>query len=161
MRFDVLNASSSNKKLENTSYIDDEGELIDLTHQKNSNYGLGIGIEKRNEFNAHVEFLYGLSLIGRRTHQGTEGINADNETLSHIKQNAWSYGLGLNLGVLIKVANNLYVAGELMPQYLINKDKLEYYSDLSADTRVQKSSGNSFNFDLKDIRLSLVYRFRR
>ncbi len=161
LRFDVLNASFSNKKLENISMTDPNGELLNVNQQRNSNYDLGVGIERRKEYNSRMEFLYGLSLLGGRTHQSTEATTPDDKVLTNITQSSWSYGAGVNLGVLVKVADHLLVAGELLPKYLVNKDKTEYKASAALSSQVQKVSGSSFNFSLADIRLSLVYRFRR
>lgn len=162
LRFDVLNASFSNKTQENaTIVVDPEGETIDVTKIKNANYGLGIGIERRTDFNTHIEFLYGLSLLGSYLDNMTEGSSPDHLSLTNISQTSWSYGAGLNVGVLIKLAQNLYVSGELLPKYMIIKENTTYLTQPSNTSRTQDSSGSSFNFDFKDIRLSLVYRFRR
>lgn len=162
LRFDVLNASFSNKKLENISMTNPNGELLNVSRQRNSNYDLGIGIERRKEYNSRMEFLYGLSLLGGRTHQSTEASTSDSKVLTDIVQSSLSYGAGINLGVLVKVSDNLLVAGELLPKYLTHRDKTEYRaSTIALSDQVQKSSGSSFNFSLADIRLSLVYRFRR
>ena len=42
VRFDVLNASFNNKKLENHTVAGITADLIDITEQKNANYGAGI-----------------------------------------------------------------------------------------------------------------------
>jgi len=161
LRFDVLNASFSNKKLENTSMEGPDGKLLNVSEQRNSNYDLGIGIERRKEYNSRVEFLYGLSLLGGRMHQSTEANTPDDKVSTHITLSNWSYGAGLNAGVLIKVAENLFVAGELLPKYLIRKEKTEYVASNSISDQVQEITGSEFLFSLTDIRLSLVYRFRR
>lgn len=161
LRFDVLNASFNNKKLENATVVDATGNLMDISNQKQSNYGLGFGIERRIEYNTNVELLYGFSLLGGYNYQGSEGLDTNNVVTTHVKHTIFNYGAGINLGVIIKVANNLYVAGELLPQYLISKEKSQYISEISKSSREQTSTSNGFNFGLKDIRLSLVYRFRR
>lgn len=161
LRFDVLNAAFSNKKLENISMTNLDGELLNVSQQRSSNYDLGIGIERRKEYNSRMEFLYGLSLLGGRLHQSTEASTPDDKVLTNIVQSSLSYGAGVNLGVLVKVADNLLVAGELLPKYLIHKDKTEYKASAALSDQIQKTSGSSFNFSLADIRLSLVYRFRR
>lgn len=161
LRFDVLNASFSNKKLENTSMEGPGGKLLNVNKQRNADYGLGVGIERRNEFNSRMEFLYGLSLLGSRVHQSTEAVSADKKVVTDITLSSWSYGAGINLGVLVKVADNLLVAGELLPKYLIQKEKTEYVASAGLSEQVQKTSGSAFHFSLADVRLSLVYRFRR
>lgn len=161
LRFDVLNASFSNKKLENISMANPDGELLSVNKQRSSNYDLGIGIERRREYNSRMEFLYGLSLLGGRMHQSTEATTPDDKVLTNIKLSNLSYGAGINLGVLVKVADNLLVAGELLPKYLIHKEKTEYVASNAISNQIQETSGSSFNFSLADIRLSLVYRFRR
>lgn len=162
LRFDVLNASFSNRTQENaTVAVDPDGGTLDITKLKNANYGLGIGIEKRADFNTHIEFLYGVSLLGSYLNNITEGSSPDNNSLTNISHTNWSYGAGINLGVLIKVAQNLYVSGELLPKYMINKESTSYLAQPSNTSRTQKATESGFNFDFKDIRLSLVYRFRR
>ena len=161
LRFDVLNASFNNKTTHNHSIVGPDNILVDITEQKNANYGAGIGIEKRSEFNAHIEFLYGISFVGKYNEQNTKGISADTIMTTLVSQNGWSYGGGVNLGVITKVAKNLHVAGELFPQYLFTKEHVEYTSQPSNTTRKQTGSGSGLDFDLKNIRLSLVYRFRR
>lgn len=160
-RLDVLNASFNNKTLENHTIAGTSLGLLDISEQKTSNYGAGIGIERRSELNAHLEFLYGLSFVGKYNSQSTKGINADTVTTTLVSQNSWSYGGGINLGVLVKVAPNLLIAGELFPQYLFTKENIEYTSQPSNTTRKQTTNGSGLDFDLKNIRLSLVYRFRR
>lgn len=161
LRFDVLNVAFSNKKLENTSTTDPTGKLLNVTKQRNSKYDLGVGIEKRSEYNSRLEFLYGLSLLGGRSHESTEATTPDDKVLTNIKLNVLSYGVGFNAGALLKVADNLFVAGELLPKYLIFKEKTEYAASAAVSNQVQKISGSEFRFSLADIRLSLVYRFRR
>lgn len=161
LRFDLLNASFSHKKLENISMEAPNGKLLNVNEQRNSAYDLGVGIERRQEYNARMEFLYGVSLIGGRTHQSTEATTPDNKVITDITLSSWSYGAGVNLGVLVKVADNLFVAGELLPKYLIQKEKTEYVASNGLSNQVQETSGSGFQFSLTDIRLSLVYRFRR
>ncbi|MCD8539394.1 MAG: hypothetical protein LRY55_06225 [Leadbetterella sp.] len=161
LRFDVLNASFTNKKLENTSTTDPNGDLLNLNRQRNSNYDLGVGIERRTEYNTRMEFLYGLSLLGGLNQQSTEATTPDGKMLTDITQSSWSYGAGINLGALVKIADNLLVAGELLPKYLVHRDKTEYMASAAVAPQVQKTSGSTFGFSLSDIRLSLVYRFRR
>ena len=160
LRLDLLNASFHNKTLENHAVAGLSNGLLDITDQKNSNYGVSVGIEKRKEYNAHIEFLYGISLVGKHNNQRTKGISSDTVT-TQISQDAWSYGAGINLGVIIKVAKHLHIAGELFPQYLLTKEAVEYSSQPSYTARKQTSSGSGLDFDLKNIRISAVYRFRR
>ncbi len=161
LRFDLLNASFSHKKLENISMEDPNGKLLNVNEQRNSAYDLGVGIERRKEYNSRMEFLYGLSLIGGRTHQSTEATTPDNKVITDITLSSWSYGAGGNLGVLVKVADNLFVAGEFLPKYMIQKEKTEYVASNGLSNQLQETSGSGFQFSLTDIRLSLVYRFRR
>ena len=162
LRLDLLNASFNNKTLKNHAVAGVTNDLVDITEQKNANYGAGIGIERRSEFNTHIEFLYGLSFVGKHNNQSTKGISADTTAFTtEILQEGWSYGGGINLGVIVKVAKNLHVAGELFPQYLFTKESTEYISQPSNTARKQTSNGSGLDFDLKNIRLSLVYRFRR
>lgn len=161
LRFDVLNAAFSNKKMENTSTTDPSGNLLSVNRQRDSNYDLGIGIEKRSEYNSRLEFLYGLSLLGGSLRQTTEATSPDDKVLTDIQFKSFSYGVGINAGALLKVADNLFVAGELLPQYRIFKQKTVYTTSAAISNQVQKISGSEFNFSLADIRLSLVYRFRR
>ncbi len=161
LRFDVLNASFSNNKMENSTVEDPSGQVLNATEQRNSNYDLGVGIERRKEYNSRMEFLYGLSLLGGRYHQSTKAVALDDEVLTDIRLSNWSYGAGINLGVLVKVADNLLVGGELLPKYLRKNSKTEYVASNGISDQVQEISGDTFTFSLSDIRLSLVYRFRR
>lgn len=161
LRFDVLNASFSNKKMENTSTTDPSGNLLNVNRQRDSNYNLGLGIEKRSEYNSRLEFLYGLSLLAGSSNQSTQAASPDGKVLTDIQHKAFSYGLGINAGALVKVASNLFVAGELLPQYRIFSQKTIYDASTAVSNQVQKISGSEFNFSLADIRLSLVYRFHR
>lgn len=106
--------------MENTSIEDPGGQLLNVNEQRDSNYDLGVGIERRKAYNSRMEFLYGLSLLGGRMHQSTEAITPDSKVLTDIRHNSWSYGAGVNLGVLVKVADHLLVAGEFLPKYLID-----------------------------------------
>lgn len=161
LRLDLLNASVSSKKHENYNMVSPSGNLLNVTEQKDSNYQLGVGIEKRKPFNKTVSFLYGVSAIGGRTGQITEAITADDKVLTNIKYGSWSYGGGVHLGVLIKLADHFLVGGELLPKYLISQEKMEYIASSSISNQVQKTTTQSFGLSMNDVRLSLVYRLSR
>lgn len=161
LRLDLLNASFSTKKHENFNMVSPSGNLLNVSEQKDSNYQLGIGIEKRKNFNRSVDFLYGVSLIGGRTGQITEALTANDKVHTNIKYGSWSYGGGIHLGVLVKLADQLLIGGEVLPKYLIAKEKQEYIASTSVSSQVQKTTTQSFGLSTNDVRLSLVYRLRR
>lgn len=161
LRLDLLSASFSNKKHENFNMVSPSGTLLNVTEQKDSNYQLGIGIEKRKPFNSSVSFLYGISLIGGRSGQITEAFTANDKVLTNIKYGSWSYGGGANLGVLVKLADQFLLGGELLPKYLISQEKMEYIASAAISNQVQKTTTQSFGLSMHDVRLSLVYRLSR
>ncbi|MFS0490185.1 hypothetical protein [Leadbetterella byssophila] len=161
LRFDLLNASYSKRKLENFSMIDPNGTLLNVSEQVQSNYDLGIGIEKRKDFNEHMQFLYGVSAIAGRSGQTTEAITADDKVLTEIINTTWRYGAGLNLGILVRIVENLHLGAELIPKYMISTEKTEYIASAVISNQVQKAKQQDFYLSMNDVRFSLVYRFKR
>lgn len=141
--------------------IDPNGTLLNVSEQVQSNYDLGIGIEKRKDFNEHMQFLYGVSAIAGRSGQTTEAITADDKVLTEIINTTWRYGAGLNLGILVRIVENLHLGAELIPKYMISTEKTEYIASAVISNQVQKAKQQDFYLSMNDVRFSLVYRFKR
>lgn len=94
LRFDVINASFDSKDTESSLMVaDEEVELTSISNQNSSNFDWGIGIEKRSDFNARLEFLYGVSALGGYNSQTVEGMDPHDETIvTQVKSKTWTYG---------------------------------------------------------------------
>lgn len=161
LRFDVINAKYSSSTSDNTILNFEAGPSLDITKNKNKDFAVGIGIENRVDYNSRLEFLFGISALGGYKTQVAEYFDADLETTTLLNSKNTNYGAGLNLGVIMHLSNNFYLAGELLPKYLISNQKTQYLNFPGHSERDVTTKGQEFDFSLKDIRLSLVYRFRK
>jgi hypothetical protein len=135
-------------------YLSDNPQVSTSFPTKNygSGFSLTSGLEKRKVISEFFEFSYGLNLImsGGWTKLRTGNPNIA-ESLRDTKSYFISPGIGVDLGVIMKIHQNFYLGAEIIPQFLYS------YQDNSGNsiTHTFKATLNSQNATL-----ALIYRFK-
>ncbi len=124
------------------------------------NSGLNIGLEKRKQYNSKISFFYGIDLIGQFDQKTSR---TDNPTLPMDQQKVQNFGVslgvGLGLGFLYKIKDNVHLGFEMTPNILVRySEEVRYYDGTPVEV---KSLTTRHNFNTNNLSLSIVYFLRK
>ncbi len=148
-RFNAMSISGSNTDIEFNNDNDDF---------KGFGFSFKVGKEYRRHVSEKVEFRYGADLsFGYRYDKYTRH-NTENRYGYEVKENTYSPGINLVLGLNYKINDQFIFGAEIMPylNYSISES-----TTTAATFGKHKSDYSNFNygFDSSSVLLSVAYRF--
>lgn len=156
-RLGVANVSINNYKNPANTAVEYNNFIIDEPETKSGTYNLNIGIEKRINFNQKVSFFYGSSFIGGYNSYEFTGRERNTQKKIAVSEKIQSYGLGIHLGGIIKLAKSLYISAELTPTYSLGKRTKKVYDSDNVFID-DKTPTKSFNLSTQQVAIAIMYR---